>query len=149
MLEANCQALILEAKLGLQLIMDQEFQIQEEKYQKKNICLVSFYSGQAGNLALDEDANMMKGVVGERLARQRQEAAKRRAKKAQKRALLTSLISTVAMAGIAHGINSMGNSTPVGAGTVLSPTADGGYSGVAGHGTVLSAPSGGFQYDFF
>lgn len=117
------------------------------KYQKKHMSGF-FYSGQAGNLALDEDANMMKGVVGERLARQRQEAAKRRAKKAQKRALLTSLISTVAMAGIAHGINSMGNSTPVGAGTVLSPTADGGYSGVAGHGTVLSAPSGGFQYDF-
>ena len=117
------------------------------KYQRKHMSGF-FYSGQAGNLALDEDANMMKGVVGERLARQRQEAAKRRAKKAQRRALLTSLISTVAMAGIAHGINSMGNSTPVGKGTVLSPTADGGYPGVAGYGTVLSAPSDGFQYDF-
>lgn len=64
-----------------------------------------FYSGQAGNVGLQEDEGALMGVLAEE-ERQRQ---KKLQKKAKRRALLQQIIGTIASVGIAYGVRGMGN----------------------------------------
>ena len=124
--------------------------ISDRKYRRSQMSGY-FYSGQSGSIGLKEDEQTVRGLIAERERKRQEEEARRRAKKAKKRQLWGMLGSTIAMGAIGHmigGIN-FGGSTPTGKGTVLQPSADGGYPGVEGYGTVLNSPSAGFsEYDY-
>jgi transcriptional regulator with XRE-family HTH domain len=124
--------------------------ISDRKYRRSQMSGY-FYSGQSGSIGLKEDEQTVRGLIAERERKRQEEEARRRAKKAKKRQLWGMLGSTIAMGAIGHmigGIN-FGGGTPTGKGTVLQPSADGGYPGVEGYGTVLSSPSSGFtEYDY-
>jgi TP901 family phage tail tape measure protein len=77
-----------------------------------------FYSGQAGNVGLDEDIASMQGVLQER----KRKEMERFQKKAKRRALLHQIVSTVASAGIAYASGAFGQSGVEGTGGVPAGT---------------------------
>jgi hypothetical protein len=106
-----------------------------------------FYSGQAGNVGLDEDIASMQGVLQER----KRKEMERFQKKAKKRALLHQIVSTVASAGIAYASGAFGqpggeagsvsagrgSSGNIGGGATITPVSQGG-SGVMSSSLDLS-----------
>ena len=106
-----------------------------------------FYSGQAGNVGLDEDIASMQGVLQERKRKEMEKFQK----KAKRRALLHQIVSTVASAGIAYASGAFGqpggeagsvsagrgSSGNIGGGATITPVSQGG-SGVMSSSLDLS-----------
>jgi TP901 family phage tail tape measure protein len=71
------------------------------KYQRRQMSGF-FYSGQGNTMGMREDQETVRGIIAEREAKRREEEAKARAKKQEKRAMWGMLASTVAMGAISH-----------------------------------------------
>lgn len=107
------------------------------KYQRRQMSGF-FYSGQGNTMGMREDQETVRGIIAEREAKRREEEAKARAKKQEKRAMWGMLASTVAMGAISHMMS----------GGIDTRTADAkadGYTADTPSG-VRSATKDGYQY---
>jgi hypothetical protein len=77
-----------------------------KKYRKRNVSGF-FLSGAAGNVALADDARDTQDEYNESMQKWREDQQKRYEKKAKKRALIGSLVSTVVMAGLNNAFDSI------------------------------------------
>ena len=102
------------------------------KYQRRQMSGF-FYSGQGNTMGMREDQETVRGIIAEREAKRREEEAKARAKKQEKRAMWGMLASTVAMGAISHmmsgGSRGNGVTGDIGGGAEVTSVLDGG-SGV-------------------
>tara|TARA_B100001094_G_scaffold253969_1_gene252552 strand:- start:22147 stop:29442 length:7296 start_codon:yes stop_codon:yes gene_type:complete len=87
-----------ESAIGMNFAGSEGFQT-GRRYQSEKMSGF-FYSGQAGNVGLQEDTSSAREIIQERIRR----AAE---KKAKKQALLKQIVGTVLSVGISHGIGSM------------------------------------------
>ena len=95
-----------------------------------------FYSGQSGNLGLQEDTQYTKGIIQERM---RKEAEK----KAKKRALMQMVVGTALSVGMSAGIGAI-TSGAINSGGGLTGTAKAaGYTGATPAGTTMGFDSSG------
>lgn len=90
-----------ESAIGMNFAGSEGFQT-GRRYQSEKMSGF-FYSGQAGNVGLQEDTSSAREIIQERIRR-------REEKKAKKRALMKQIVGTILSVGISHGIGSMMNS---------------------------------------